>query len=94
MRPFITNNPQRINKPMNYQSFRPGEWSLPKKSASIFVQNNFYGNSGYHGWGDAWASPEAQQHKHSFWDTLSEIIGVAGLGVGLAGNILGIFKKD
>ena len=92
MRPFITNNPSRINKPMNYQAFRPGEWSLPKKS-NIYIFNNYNNQSyGYRGWGDAWAAPD-YGYKPTFWDKFGDAIEAIGLGLGVAGNAIGLFKK-
>ena len=46
------NNPQRLDRPMSRQAFRPGQWNgVRVGGGNTYIQNNFYGmQTSYRGW--------------------------------------------
>ncbi len=87
------NNPQRLDKPMCRQAFRPGQWNgVRVGGGNTYIQNNFYGmQPSYRGWDkNAWAAyeyPMPAPQQDSGLSTMGKI----GLGVALVGKLMDVF---
>ncbi len=86
------NNPQRLDRPMSRQAFRPGQWNgVRVGGGNTYIQNNFYGmQTSYRGWNNnAWAAYDYSVPQ-SCNDGISTI-GKIGLGAAILGKLMDVF---